>query len=88
MRFDPQHRRSWSLIGNNVDLETGVLKVILVSLMNGAVIGITIVRQDKQRLIVFALAQFGDVVTNFLSNTFDIIEHADFPADELHDPYR
>jgi len=46
-RLDPQHGRSWSLIGNNVDLETGVLKVILVGLMNRAMMIITIMRQDK-----------------------------------------
>lgn len=46
-RFGPQHGRSWSLIGNNVDLETGVLKVSLISLMNRAMMGITIMRQDK-----------------------------------------
>src|SRR5262245_61266172 len=43
-------------------------------------------RQHQERLIVFALAQFGDVVRDLLTHAFDVIEDANFPTNELHDP--
>ena len=45
-------------------------------------------RQHQERLIVFALAQLGDVVADLLTYAFDVIKHADFATDELHDPDR
>ena len=50
------HRSAGTLVLDHIDFKAGVLKMILVGLVDRAVMSVTIVRQDEQRLLVFPFA--------------------------------
>ena len=49
-RLNPQHRRARPLIGDDVNLETGILKMVLVGLADRPMMGIAVMRQHQERL--------------------------------------
>ncbi|MGC2078248.1 MAG: hypothetical protein WA728_19875 [Xanthobacteraceae bacterium] len=87
-RFDAQRGRAGSLVGNYIDFEARILKMISVGLVNRPVMGVAVMRQDQKGLIIFAFTQFANVIADLLSDALDVVKNANLPADELYNPDR
>jgi hypothetical protein len=87
--FDPHHRCTGAgVLDRRRAFEAGLGPVIDIALAGDVVGRHTVVRQMDHCILPTATSQLGGVISQRLTNAFDVIEQPDLAIDELRNPNR
>src|SRR3990167_7909204 len=85
-RFNPLHRSTGTLIGDDMRLKPCVCDMIDVSLAGYVICVDSIVLEVAYSLVISSSSKFINVIGEDLPNTFNEVQNSNLPAGPLHDP--